>query len=64
MTEVKAPKAEKETKEPEVKTPKAVKTEVTVVWRNGSRVYSKAVHGDDFEALAQEFADKKGGKIV
>lgn len=32
--------------------------EVTVVWNNGSRVYSRAVHGDDFAELANEFVAK------
>lgn len=48
----------------EAVTPKGNKTSVTVVWRAGSRVYSQAVHGDDFEALAAEFAAKKKGTLV
>lgn len=34
-----------------------------VVWKGGRREYSEEVHGEDFEALAKEFAEKKGGKI-
>jgi hypothetical protein len=37
---------------------------VTVTWRAGSREYSRTVHGEDFLALAQEFADKKKGTLV
>jgi hypothetical protein len=37
---------------------------VTVVFRAGSREYTRALHGDDFEALAEEFAAKKKGTIV
>lgn len=37
---------------------------VTVVYRAGSRVYTRADHGDDFEVLATEFAGKKKGTIV
>lgn len=43
------------------------KDEVTVVWNNGSRVYSKSVHGENFKDLAEEFATKnvaKGAKVV
>ena len=50
-----------------VETPKAkasARTEVTVVWRAGSREYTRAAHGEDFEALAEEFATKKNGRIV
>lgn len=36
----------------------------TVVWRNGTRTYTKAIHGADYRELAQEFADKVEGKIV
>lgn len=37
---------------------------LTVTWRGGSREYSRAVHGEDFVALAQEFVTKKKGTIV
>lgn len=37
---------------------------VTVVWRGGSREYTRAAHGDDFETLAEEFAAKKRGTLV
>lgn len=59
--------AEKEAKEAEKAAAAAAKanvTSVTVVWRAGSREYSLAVHGADFEALATEFADKKKGTLV
>jgi hypothetical protein len=46
------------------KTAKAVKSEVTVVYRGGTRTYSKEVHGENFAELAQEFAEKKGGTIA
>ncbi len=37
---------------------------VTVFWREGSRVYSKADHGKEYKLLANEFAAKKEGKVV
>ncbi len=37
---------------------------VTVTWRAGSREYSRDLHGDDFMALATEFAEKKKGTLV
>ncbi len=37
---------------------------VTVVWSEGMRVYTRELHGEAFEALAKEFATKKGGKVV
>ncbi len=40
------------------------KTEVTVVYRLGTRTYTKAVHGDEFVDLAKQFAAKHDGKIV
>lgn len=43
---------------------KGKKTEVTVTWKGGSRVYSKEVHGDDFADLANEFATKKKGTVA
>jgi hypothetical protein len=52
-----AAKAEKEAA-------KKARTEVTVEWQGNSRVYSLAMHGEDFEALADEFATKKNGRIV
>lgn len=51
----------------EEEAPKArtgAKDAVTVVYRAGSREYSRALHGDDFEALATEFAAKKKGTLV
>lgn len=43
---------------------KTSRSSVTVVYRAGSREYSRALHGKNFEALAQEFADKKKGTLV
>lgn len=43
---------------------KAARNAVIVTWRAGSREYSRTVHGEDFLALAQEFADKKKGTLV
>lgn len=43
---------------------KATRSSVTVVYRAGSREYSRDVHGEDFVGLAQEFADKKKGTLV
>ena len=37
---------------------------VTVVWRLGSREYSRADHGPEFKLLAAEFAKKNDGKVV
>ena len=37
---------------------------VTVTWQGRSRVYSKALHGADYKALAAEFAEKKKGKVA
>lgn len=61
----------KKTEETVEETPVASsKTEVKVLYRdrlNGEtveRVYSKAIHGDDFAKLAKQFATKFDGKIV
>lgn len=43
---------------------KVDRTEATVVYRLGTRTYSKEEHGDDFMDLAKEFATKQEGKIV
>lgn len=37
---------------------------VTVVWRGNSRTYTREAHGDNFRALAEEFATKNGGELV
>lgn len=37
---------------------------VTVVWRGNSRTYTRKIHGDDFRALAEEFATKNRGELV
>lgn len=38
--------------------PVADATEATVTYRGGSRTYTQALHGDNFIALAQQFAGK------
>ncbi len=43
---------------------KEKKNKVTVTYRGGVRHYSLAVHGEDFEALAEEFAKKFDGVIA
>jgi hypothetical protein len=43
---------------------KGKKGEVTVVYPGGQRTYSKEVHGEDFLALAKEFAAKREGKVM
>jgi hypothetical protein len=58
--EAEAKKAEKEA----AAAAKAARASVTVTWRGGSREYTRALHGEDFEALAAEFAEKKKGTIV
>ena len=37
---------------------KGKRDSVTVTWNGGERVYSRDLHGDDFEALAQALADQ------
>lgn len=37
---------------------------VKVTWRGMEREFSKAIHGNDFRALAQEFCDTNGAVIV
>ncbi len=50
---------------PEVKeAAKVAKSSVVVTWNGGSREYSKAVHGDAFVELAEEFAGKKNGTVA
>lgn len=36
----------------------------TVTWRGNTRTYTREVHGDNFRALAEEFATKNGGELV
>lgn len=36
---------------------------VTVTFPGGTRVYSREDHGEAFEALAEEFAKKRGGTV-
>jgi len=48
----------------DVKNSDEEKTEVTVLFDNTSRVYSKEVHGDNFLDLANEFATKRKGTIA
>ena len=45
------------------KSPKASKDAVTVTYRNGKRVYSKELHGSNFNDLAKEFATKVNGTV-
>lgn len=49
---------------PSESTPKKGKSEVTVSWNGGSRVYSEKVHGKDFMKLAKMFIEKHNGTIV
>ncbi len=35
-----------------------------VSYRGGTREFTREIHGDDFAALANEFATKHGGTIV
>lgn len=39
------------------------KTSVIVTWGQGTREYSKAIHGPDFMKLAKQFAEKFDGVI-
>lgn len=57
-------KAEKEAVKAEKEAVKASRNSATVTWRGGERTYSQKVHGDEFEALAKEFAEKKGGIVA
>lgn len=50
--------------EPEAKVSKKNADSVTVSWRGGTRTYTRELHGDAFADLAEEFAEKKGGKVV
>lgn len=43
---------------------KVARDSATVTWRGGTRTYTRDVHGEDFEALAKEFAGKKGGIVA
>jgi hypothetical protein len=40
------------------------KDSVTVTWGNGSRTYSKEIHGDDFEDLAKQMADQHSDAVI
>jgi hypothetical protein len=40
------------------------KGSASVEWSGGVRTYTKEVHGKDFKKFAEEFAEKKGGKVV
>ena len=55
--------ADKEEPEVEAKVTKSNKNEATVTWNGNSRTYTKAIHGDDFKELAQEYATKRGGVV-
>ena len=40
------------------------KDSVTVTWGNGSRTYSREIHGDDFEDLAKQMADQHSDAVI
>lgn len=61
---VEEPKAEVKAAEVAVEPKKSDKTEVTVTWRGNSRVYSLAVHGENFEKLAQSFASQYADAVI
>lgn len=42
---------------------KGKKTAVTVSWRGNTREFSLETHGEDFETLAEQFAEKFEGTI-
>lgn len=57
--------AEEKSEEVVAEAPKKGKvSSITVTWNGGERVYSKEIHGDEFEALAKEFAEKHKGIIA
>ena len=56
--------AAKAAKDAEKEAAKAAETSATVSWQGNTRVYSQEVHGDDFRALAEEFAAKRGGTVA
>lgn len=59
-----AEKAAKAAEKEAEKAAKADKSSATVVWRgNRTRTYTRALHGDAFEALAQEYATKVKGEV-
>lgn len=35
-----------------------------VTWNGGVREFTREIHGDDFEAVAAEFAETHGGKVA
>lgn len=43
---------------------KGARNSANVTWRGGTRTYTRELHGEDFEALAEEFAGKKGGVVA
>lgn len=43
---------------------KANKTSITVSHQGGERVFSKEIHGEDFEKNAKEFAKTNNGEIL
>ena len=45
-------------------TTKSDKNSATVEWLGQSRTYTREMHGDNFMALAKEFAAKKNGTLV
>lgn len=61
--EEKAKKDEEKAKKDAEKATKVARDSATVVWKGKNRTYTKALHGDAVEALANEFAKKVGGTI-
>ncbi len=59
-----AAKAAKDAEKAAAKAAKDSATSVTVTHKGGSRVYSKEIHGDDFQALAKQFADQYPGATI
>lgn len=63
MKKEKIVKEEEVSEEDVITTKKVSKDIATVVWRLGTRTYTKAIHGDDFLNLAKQFVAKHGGVI-
>ena len=56
--------AAKAAKDAEKAAAKAAKTSVVVSFNGGTREFSQEIHGDDFEAVAQEFAANHNGTVA
>lgn len=59
-----AAKAAKDAEKAAAKVAKADTSSVTVSWLGNMREYSKEIHGDNFMALAEEFAAHIGGTVA